>query len=74
LVQVNPPLKFVQVPLNGISSFYHINCTVYFSVVCKLAVGAINPATQVVHTDPWETLVVTSLHLDTEPLTATLWL
>ena len=34
---MRPILKHVQVTLDGIPSFYYINCTTQLVVVCKLA-------------------------------------
>ncbi|KAK4805320.1 hypothetical protein QYF61_018183 [Mycteria americana] len=36
-------LKPVKVPLDGIPSLKHINCTTQLGVFCKLAEGALNP-------------------------------
>jgi len=40
-VQTGPPLQIVQVPLEGILSFWHVSCTTQLGVICKLAEGAI---------------------------------
>ena len=37
------PLKSVQVPLDGISSFYCINCTTQIGLVNKLTEDTLNP-------------------------------
>jgi len=36
-VHRGPLLKLVQVPLNGILSFWYVNCTTQLGVICKLA-------------------------------------
>jgi len=43
-VYKGPFLKLIQVPLDGIPSFWHVNCTTQLCVVCKLAEGALNLA------------------------------
>jgi len=43
-VHAGPLLKLVQVPLDGIPSFWCVNCTTQLGVICKLAEGAFNPA------------------------------
>ena len=40
---MGPLFKFVQIPLNGITSFCYINCITQLGVVCKLAEGALDP-------------------------------
>jgi len=35
-------LELVQVPLDGIRSFWHVNCTIQLGVICKLAEGALD--------------------------------
>ncbi|KAK4818202.1 hypothetical protein QYF61_008586 [Mycteria americana] len=40
-VRTGPLLQLVQVPLDGIPSFWCLNCTTQFGVVCKLAEGAL---------------------------------
>ena len=42
VVGMGPPLKHVQVPLDGILSLYHVNCTTQLGIVCKLAEGALD--------------------------------
>ena len=37
-------LKHVQVPLDGILSLRHVDCTTQLGVICKLAEGALDPA------------------------------
>jgi len=37
-------LQLVQVPLDGILSFWRVNCTTQLSVICKLAEGALDLA------------------------------
>jgi len=41
-VHTGPLLKLFQVPLDGISSFWHVICTTQLSVICKLAEGALD--------------------------------
>jgi len=36
-VHRGPLLEFIKVPLDGIPSFCHINCTTQLGVVCKFA-------------------------------------
>jgi len=36
------PLQLVQVPLGAILSLGHVSCTTQFSVICKLAEGALD--------------------------------
>jgi len=43
-VHTGPLLELVQVPLDGILSFWCVNCTTQFGVVCKLAEGALDLA------------------------------
>lgn len=38
-VLTGPLLKFVQVALDGIPSFYCVNCTAQLCIICKLAEG-----------------------------------
>jgi len=38
---MGPLLKLVQVPLDGIPSFWCVNCTTQLGVICKLAEGAL---------------------------------
>jgi len=40
-LHTGPFLKLVQVPLDGIPSFWCVNCTTHLGVVCKLAEGAL---------------------------------
>ena len=47
-VHVGPPLKPVKVPLDGIPSLWHINCTAQLGVVCRLAEGALSPTVRVI--------------------------
>ncbi|KAK4819146.1 hypothetical protein QYF61_025826 [Mycteria americana] len=42
-VRTGPPLKPVKVPLDGIPSLQHVNCTTQLGVIGKLAEGALNP-------------------------------
>ncbi|KAK4824658.1 hypothetical protein QYF61_017031 [Mycteria americana] len=43
-VHTGPLLQLVQVCLDGIPSFYRVNCTTQLGVICKLAEGALNLA------------------------------
>jgi len=43
-VHIGPLPKLVQVPLDGILSLRHVNCTTQLGVICKLAEGALNVA------------------------------
>jgi len=40
---MGPPLKPVQIPLDNISSLWHVNCTTQLGIICKLAEDALNP-------------------------------
>jgi len=53
LVEVHkgPLLKLVQVPLDGIPSFWCVSCTTQLGVICKLAEGACNAAVCVTDED-----------------------
>ena len=51
VVHMGQLLQPVQVPLNGISSFYCINHTTQLGVICKLAKGVLNPIVYVVDKD-----------------------
>ncbi|PKU46894.1 hypothetical protein llap_2788 [Limosa lapponica baueri] len=44
-------LKLVQVPLDGIPSLQHVNCTTQLGVICKLTEGALNPTVYVFDED-----------------------
>ena len=46
-----PPLKPVQVPLDGIPSIYCINCTTQPVVICKLSESALNSTVLVAYKD-----------------------
>ncbi|PKU43223.1 hypothetical protein llap_6461 [Limosa lapponica baueri] len=50
-VHMGPLLKSVQVPLDGIPSLRHVNCTTQLGVVCKLAEGAPSPTVDVTDED-----------------------
>jgi len=75
-------LMWVHIPVDGIPSFYCVNYTAHLGVISKLAEDAHNPTMSLIKTlkntspksDPCGTPLITSLHLDTEPLTTTLWL
>jgi len=43
-VHTRPVLQLVQVPLNGVLSFWCVNCTTQIGVICKLAKGALDLA------------------------------
>lgn len=43
-VGMGPPLQHAQVPLDGISSLYHVSCDTQLGVICKLADSALNPS------------------------------
>jgi len=43
LLLKGPIFKSVQIPLDGIPSFYYINCTAQLSVISKLAEHALDP-------------------------------
>jgi len=81
-VHTGPFLELVQVPLDGIPSFWCVSCTTQLGVVCKLAEGALDLTKSLMkmlnstgpRTDPGGTLLVTSVHLDIELLTTALWL
>jgi len=45
------PIKFVQIPLDGIPSFCHINYTTQFGVIHKLAKSAFDPIICVIDKD-----------------------
>lgn len=45
---MGPLLKFVQVPLDGVSSFFGISLTTQLSVICKRAEGTLNHVVYVV--------------------------
>ncbi|KAK4829865.1 hypothetical protein QYF61_007257 [Mycteria americana] len=50
-VHMGPLLKLVQVPLDGIPSLRHVNCTTQLGVTCKLAEGALDPTVYVIDED-----------------------
>ena len=76
-----PPLKPVRVPLDGVPSLQHVDCTTQLGVTSKLAEGALNPIVHVTNkdvsaspsTDPWRVPLIPCLHLDTKPLMVILW-
>jgi len=43
-VHTGPLLELVLVPLDGIPSFWCVNCTTQLAVICKLAEGALKLA------------------------------
>lgn len=47
-VHIGAPLQPVTVPLDGISSLQHINCTIQLGDICKFAGGTLNPTVYVV--------------------------
>ncbi|KAK4815575.1 LOW QUALITY PROTEIN: hypothetical protein QYF61_004092 [Mycteria americana] len=47
-LHTGPLLQLVQVPLNAIPSFWHVNCTTQLGVICKLAEGALNLTVNVI--------------------------
>ncbi|KAK4810846.1 hypothetical protein QYF61_008818 [Mycteria americana] len=50
-VHMGPLLELVQVPLNGIPSFWRVNSTTQLGVICKLAEGALDPTVNVIDED-----------------------
>ncbi|KAK4820325.1 hypothetical protein QYF61_023558 [Mycteria americana] len=50
-VHTGPLLQLVQVPLDGIPSFWRVSCTTQLGVICKLAEGALNPPVCVIDED-----------------------
>ncbi|KAK4830856.1 hypothetical protein QYF61_013785 [Mycteria americana] len=50
-VHTGPLLQLVQVPLDGIPSLRHVNCTTQLGVTCKLAEGALSPTGYVIDED-----------------------
>jgi len=46
-----PPLKPVKVPLDGIPSLQHVNCSIQLAVVSKLAEDALSPTVHVTNKD-----------------------
>ena len=46
-----PLLELVQVPLDGIPSFWRVNCTIQLGVICKLADSAHDPTVCVINED-----------------------
>jgi len=47
-VHTGPLLELVQVPLDGIPSFWCVSCTIQLGVICKLAEGALDLAVCVI--------------------------
>ncbi|KAK4822727.1 LOW QUALITY PROTEIN: hypothetical protein QYF61_019724, partial [Mycteria americana] len=47
-VHTGPLLQLVQVPLDGILSFWRVSCTTQLGVICKLAEGALDLAVNVI--------------------------
>lgn len=50
-VHLAPHIILVQVPLDGISSFYCVSCASQFDVICRLAKSALNPIIYVISKD-----------------------
>ncbi|KAK4822945.1 hypothetical protein QYF61_023445 [Mycteria americana] len=50
-VHTGPLLQLVQVPLDDIPSFRHVNCTTQLGVICKLAEGALDPTLYIIDED-----------------------
>jgi len=50
-VHTGPLLKLLQVPLDGILSFWCVNCATHVGVICRLAEGALDPAVCVTDED-----------------------
>jgi len=82
-VHVGPLFKPIHVPLDAIPPFYCVNGTTQLSATSKLlrvhSIPSLMSMMKMLKstspkTDPWGTPLMTSLHLDTQPLTATLWL
>jgi len=48
-VHIGPFLKLVQGPLDGIPSFWCVNCTTQLGVICKLAEGALDLAKSLIN-------------------------
>jgi len=48
VVHTGPLLELVQVPLDGIPSFWLVNCTTQLGVICKPAEGALDLAVYVI--------------------------
>ncbi|KAK4827201.1 hypothetical protein QYF61_015229 [Mycteria americana] len=46
-----PGIAPTQVSLDGIPSLRHVNCTIQFGVICKLAEGALDPTVYVIDED-----------------------
>ncbi|KAK4806791.1 hypothetical protein QYF61_005587 [Mycteria americana] len=47
-VHTGPLLQLVQVPLDDIPSFWHVNCTTQLGVICRLAEGALDLSVNVI--------------------------
>ena len=63
-VRTDPPLKPVQVPLDGILSLRFVDCTTQLGVVGKLAEGALSPTVHDTNKDGWFFFSVVLLHLN----------
>ncbi|KAK4827202.1 hypothetical protein QYF61_015230 [Mycteria americana] len=50
-VRTGPTLKPVKIPLDGIPSLQHVDCTTQLGVVSKLAEGALNPTAHATNKD-----------------------
>ena len=77
---MHPLLEPTQVPLDGIPSFCCVNCTAQLGAISKLLISiplSVSLITILKSTspkmDPWGVPLITSLHLDTQPLTTALW-
>lgn len=50
-VGMGSPPQPVQVPLDGIPSLWHVNCTTNTDVICKCDEGVLNPTVHVTYKD-----------------------
>jgi len=50
-VHTGPLFELVQVPLDGIPSLRHVDCTPQLGVICKLAEGAVDPTVHIIDED-----------------------
>ena len=51
VVCMRPPLKPVKVPLDGVPSLQHVDCSTQLGAISKVAEGALNPTVHVVDKD-----------------------